>query len=388
MREKSKKINKRLLLVLLLVIVTIGYATLQTNLTINGTSKISNSTWNVHFNNPSAATTGSVSIDSNDNTQYAARKDSATQVSYSVLLSEPGDFYEFTVEVENEGSIDAMIDEVTSTIQIGTGTVTTINSSADLPAWLKYSVTYSDGTPIATKQKLDHGTTETYKVRVEFKKDITNEQFDDAVNKELHFVFGVKYVQKDDTAVTVDHSITMYGVYPEVNKLALNSTIPANLNLHLQKSDGIADWETVMNTTQRSLYLKHVIQNNVLKEGYVVFEMSDAYKTTLKNDYCETDESCQATVDSFNNGVFELKGGIDEEDAEDKPVFIQNAKSIYDMFGDACTENPYTTPIDSFQFYCRDSVLFAAVGTDGYIYAYDSLGWECRYEDGLFCAVQ
>ena len=204
MRRKVRSKNLKLLLVLLLMIVTVGYATLTTNLTINGTSKINNSTWNVHFNNPSAATTGSVSIDSNDNTQYAARKDSATQVSYSVLLSEPGDFYEFTVEVENEGSIDAMIDEITSTIQIGSGTVQNITSQT-LPAWLNYTVTYSDGIPIAPKQKLDHGTTENYKVRVEFKRDITNAQLEDAANKELHFVFGVEYTQKDDTAVAVAH---------------------------------------------------------------------------------------------------------------------------------------------------------------------------------------
>ena len=206
MRREARKQNIIIGIIVLLLVLTIGYATLTTNLTISGTSKINNSTWNVHFNNPSEANTGSVAIDTSTYADaHAARKDSATQVSFNVLLSEPGDFYEFTVPVQNEGSIDAMIDEVTSTIQIGTGTVTTINSSADLPAWLDYNVTYSDGTAIAAKQKLDHGTTETYKVRVEFKKDITNAQFESAVNKELHLTFGVEYVQADNTAVAVPH---------------------------------------------------------------------------------------------------------------------------------------------------------------------------------------
>ena len=204
MRRESRKQNIIIGIIVLLLVLTIGYATLQTNLTINGTSKINNSTWNIHFNNPTP-TPGSVAIDTSAyQDAKAATKDSATQVSFNVLLSEPGDFYEFTVPVENEGSIDAMIDEITSTIQIGTGTVQNITSQT-LPAWLNYSVTYSDGMPIEVKQKLVHGTTETYKVRVEFKKDITNAQLQDAVNKELKFVFGVKYVQKDDTAVNVPH---------------------------------------------------------------------------------------------------------------------------------------------------------------------------------------
>ena len=204
MRRESRKQNIIIGIIVLLLVLTIGYATLQTNLTINGTSKINNSTWNIHFNNPTP-TPGSVAIDTSAyQDAKAATKDSATQVSFNILLSEPGDFYEFTVPVENEGSIDTMIDEITSTIQIGNGTVQNITSQT-LPAWLNYSVTYSDGMPIVVKQKLDHGTTETYKVRVEFKKDITNAQLQDAANKELHFVFGVKYVQKDDTAVNVPH---------------------------------------------------------------------------------------------------------------------------------------------------------------------------------------
>ena len=73
MRKKAKKRNITLGIVALLLVVTIGYATLQTNLTINGTSKINNSTWNVHFNNPSAATTGSVMIDT---TAYPGAYDS------------------------------------------------------------------------------------------------------------------------------------------------------------------------------------------------------------------------------------------------------------------------------------------------------------------------
>ena len=286
MRKELKKQNIMIAIIALLLVVTIGYATLQANLTINGTSKINNSTWNVHFNNPSEATTGSVAIDT---TKYAnakaATKDDATTVSYNVLLTNPGDFYEFTVPVQNEGSIDAMIDTITSTIKIGTGNVTTINSSSDLPAWLNYSVTYSDGITIAPKHQLNAGDTETYKVRVEFKRDITNAQLDDAAGKELQLTFSVDYVQKDNTAVAKPiptFTGTKYGVYPNANKLTLNSAVPANAILHLDASDALADWTKtdVMNkASTMPFYFKHKIENDVVKESYVVFTVTEEMAT-------------------------------------------------------------------------------------------------------------
>ena len=200
MKKSIRRQNTILALVVLLLFITIAYATLSTNLTINGTSKINNSTWNVHFNTP-VPTEGSVAIDT---TTYAsakaATKDSATQVSYNVLLTNPGDYYEFTVPVQNEGTIDAMIDTITSTIQIGTGTVQNITSST-LPSWLSYSVTYFDDAELAINQLVASGTTETYKVRVEFKRDIDEIQLEDAAGKELKLTFSVNYIQADDHAI-------------------------------------------------------------------------------------------------------------------------------------------------------------------------------------------
>ena len=50
-RKRVENTNKKLLLVLLILVVTVGYATLNTTLSINGTSKINNSTWDIHFEN-------------------------------------------------------------------------------------------------------------------------------------------------------------------------------------------------------------------------------------------------------------------------------------------------------------------------------------------------
>ena len=201
LREKNEKYKMIILILFLVIGIGIGYATLGANLKINGVANIPSSTWNVHFKSGSITpTTGSVAIDTTQGEQ-AATIDNSTQVSYAVKLALPGDFYEFTVQVENTGSIDAMIDSVSS--KLGTTEITT----GTLPTYINYSVAYSDGTPIAAKQILAaSGGTETIKVRIEFKTDIEANQLPGEAAT-LNLNFQVNYVQADNTAVAVPHPI-------------------------------------------------------------------------------------------------------------------------------------------------------------------------------------
>ena len=173
MREKLRKKNRGLLLVLLLLIVTVGFAALSTNLNINGNSKIFNSTWDIHFNNI-RVTPGSVAIGTGD---YAAKVDENdnTNVNFTITLDKPGDYYEFLVDVVNAGSIDGTIESITSTLKINNDEPFVITKNpSNLPKYILYDVTYSDDTEIQANHELKSGDTETYKVRVEYNKDISS----------------------------------------------------------------------------------------------------------------------------------------------------------------------------------------------------------------------
>ena len=50
-RKVFKKNRKLLIVFVLLLFISIGYALLSQNLNINGYSKVHNSTWNIHFDN-------------------------------------------------------------------------------------------------------------------------------------------------------------------------------------------------------------------------------------------------------------------------------------------------------------------------------------------------
>ena len=108
-QKKKKKVLSVLVLVLLVLGITIGYAILSQQLVISGTSTISNASWDVHFENV-AITEGSVTATT---APVAAATDKKTTLTYAVgNLTLPGQFYEFTVDVKNGGSVDAKLDAV------------------------------------------------------------------------------------------------------------------------------------------------------------------------------------------------------------------------------------------------------------------------------------
>ena len=169
---------------------------MQSNLNITGTTGINNATWDIHWNNVQV-TTGSVT--GTNVTTPATIDNLKTTVNYNITLSKPGDYYEFTVDAVNSGTIDGMIDTISS--KLNNVEITT------LPNYLNYSVTYSDGAELQANQELKTGTTETYKVRVEYKKDISSTDLP-GTEQTLNLSFTVTYKQADEDAVPVVNPIS------------------------------------------------------------------------------------------------------------------------------------------------------------------------------------
>ena len=187
-RNQRRQMMK-LLLFILLVSISMGYAFLRTELTINGTADFLDARWDIHFAN---LVVNPNSVELSTGNAAATISASTTEVTYAVTLKEPGDFYEFTVDAVNSGSMDAMIDTISS--KMGGVEITT------LPTYMEYSVTYSDGIELAPNQYLKAGTTETYKVHIGFKKDINASDLTGQVESKA-FSFSVTYVQADENAV-------------------------------------------------------------------------------------------------------------------------------------------------------------------------------------------
>ena len=192
MKENPK--DKRIvfsviILVLLLLGISVGYAALSTTLNINGSSRINNARWDIHFENLQF-NSESVSL-SNGDVIPTINTSTLTEVTYSITLNNPGEFYEFTVDARNSGTIDGMVSGVSSKMNNSEITI--------LPSFLNYSVTYDDGEVIQANHALYAGEKETYKIRVEYRSDITANQLP-TVPENYTFSFSVYFVQADNNA--------------------------------------------------------------------------------------------------------------------------------------------------------------------------------------------
>ena len=200
-RRKNKKQYYFVSFIVFSLLLFLGYSILTTNLNITGTAVLKDNRWDIHFENvqlKSGSVGSTPTIDSNE-----------TSVSYSITLNKPGDFYEFTVDAVNDGTIDGMISSVSS--KLNGNPITT------LPTALNYTLTYFDGVEIQNNHLLSAETTEIYKIRVEYRTDIEGDDLPDE-EQTLNFTFSANFVQADDTAVEVQHRF----LYDVLKNEALN----------------------------------------------------------------------------------------------------------------------------------------------------------------------
>ena len=185
--KKEKRKMMFTLLILLFLGLGIGYAALASNLSINGTSTLIASSWDIHFENLNV-TDGSVDIGTGDS---AATITSPTTITYTVTLAQPGDFYDFTVDVKNDGTIDGMIGNISYKVN-GSST-----EHFDLP--FEYYIMYTDGIELDTNQQLLAGEKESLKVHIGYAEDIEPTDLPSSDTTETITV-EITYVQADENA--------------------------------------------------------------------------------------------------------------------------------------------------------------------------------------------
>ncbi len=256
MRRINYKKNLSINIILLLILVIgIGYAYLTSNLSISGTTEIAGNSWDIHFNNIVVSTgsvvpiTGAV-IDNNDN----------TKVNYSIRLEKPGDYYEFTVNVINDGTIDGMVNSIVSTVNN--------NPISNLPSYLDYTLTYEDGIEIANNHILRANNSETYKIRIQFKDDIENNELPSTTNS-YNFSFRVEYVQKNTYGIPKPE-LPYYIYAGNTNKVKVADNISQIGTYYMDIDDAYSN-------INQFLFLRYKVSNYIITEVSVVVKSLDYY---------------------------------------------------------------------------------------------------------------
>lgn len=188
-RNNNKKRTIYGVLLIVVAILVVGYAVLSTPLNIfGGLSIVGGNSWSVKWSN--------VSIDPESTataTLEPSLENNNTKVNFVINLTTPGDYYEFYVDATNNGSINAMIDNISYNIYDE-------EDNEVYPPYIIYNVSYADGTELNNYHLLESNSSATYKVRIQFDSDVSPDDLPSGTET-YRFEFSVTYVQADDNAI-------------------------------------------------------------------------------------------------------------------------------------------------------------------------------------------
>lgn len=275
MKKIRRKVNKPLLYFVFFVFasVTVGYAALSTTLSITGKGTLSKNSWDIHFENLVIVDNGASVV-----TTAPTIDSTKTKVSFNITLSKPGDAYEFTVDAVNKGTIDAMLSGFSAT-----------SLTTDQQKYLTYTVTYSDGATISTKDYLKKGTSETIRVRVRFRDDLTATDLPSSAET-LNLTATFVYVQADSTAKE--------RAKPSILCIRDNTATSEDLMLGDKLYCDVNGDGTYNESTEIFYYLKDLdsdstsavlIYNNVTSSDYVAYSKTNTLNgPTIASKYLPT----------------------------------------------------------------------------------------------------
>ena len=304
MRRNKKNLILSLLLLLLLCI-GLGYAYLTSNLSITGATEIAANTWDIHFDNL-VVSEGSVTA---TNPAIISPLNN-TSITYSVLLSRPKQFYEFTVDIVNAGTLP--------------GKVSLAGISGITPAAediVDYSIKYtSNDNDVVVDDIINGGTTKKIKVRVFYKDDINPEDLPNE-NIILQLVFTLNFVQ---SPVKERPSLS-----PQLLQL-----ISDNSDC-MVKYDGLVTDQPNDTVTASNVYFnKCANKRNILFGGYCWQMIRTTESAGIKMIYNgePVDGKCESTRGN-HKGVVQNNYGIDTLNSE----YLYGSSFTYDT-----TNNTFT----------------------------------------------
>lgn len=270
-RNKNNKFI--IIFMFLIILVSVGYAMLTSNLKIQGSADINKASWNIHFDNIQIKD-GSVTA-----INPATLNLKKTTLTYSVNLDKPGDYYIFNVDVVNSGSIDAMV-----------SLVQTLGLTEDQQKYIDYYVTYLNDVQVQVKDLLEAQTKQTLKVVVKYKDNINKE---DLPSEEiiLNLIFDVTYIQADNTAQNVPKD------HPNQDECVAKIKDKTYLTLEDALSSAVDNDTIIMlkDTTESIINKKKV---NIDLNGHTISGLND---TTITN---------KNNLTIFGEGTIENKTGV------------------------------------------------------------------------------
>ena len=255
-----KRINKKFIIFILILFIIIGFAYLSATLNIAGLIGYKGNSWNIYFDN--------VQMIKNDvSADKPIINNSKDSVDFNISLSEPGEIYKFSVDVVNDGTIDAMIGEF-----IKTG----IDSTNE--DYIDYSVKYSNGEEVNVNDLLMHNTKVRLIVNVEYK--YTTDRL--APENTSSYSLTIKYVQANDNARKVEELVESGNNNTFVlNNAKANSL--SNLKIYGNTSQTQYSGKNLYNVSDYCLDVSCVTNGSIADEdGWITMSVDNSSGSSTK----------------------------------------------------------------------------------------------------------
>lgn len=242
--------KKYIIILVLLLLIIVGYAILKKDIKVNGNIELTKSTWDVKFK--------TITEVKNDGTIISAPiVTDNTNLKFGIKLNNPGDEYIINVDVENNGSIDAMLSQNPTLIGL-----------EDLNSILEYRISYKENVRIEEKDLLKSNSKDTIKIEIKFKKDVTEEDLKMLLSQDITKIlnFSMVYVQADKTAKERNkHVITILDGEKGNLKLGDMIRIGRTEDFYVISSDNSQNGKTRL--VSKYLLNVGIYKNNYLPEG-------------------------------------------------------------------------------------------------------------------------
>lgn len=268
--------NRKVIILVLILFISVGFAYLSTNLFISGTSIVKRTTWDVHFNNiQNESTTGTMDT----NATISSDKKS---VDFEVSFDAPGEEYSFNVDIVNNGNLDAMLESYEI-----------VDSDY---SYLEWEIVYDDGAPFSKYDLLGAGQTVTLFIKLRFIEDVEISNLPTDYDYQFGYKFIANYVQADSNAkdrISGTYTITYNLDGGTISNNPTTYTLRNN-NVSIQNptKEGYTflGWIGGKNLYDDNLYASPYVEENV--DGYVGLKMLASGNTIAYN---QTRYECNKT---------------------------------------------------------------------------------------------
>ena len=142
-KERNGKTIAIAALIIAVIGLSVGFASISTVLNIKGTGRVQSSSFDVHFE--SLTTTPSKTETTTIVTAPQIQSGSTEISTYDVTFAQPGDYVTYTFNIVNGGTYDAVIETVTVPTPTCTGTGDTATTDAkNVCDYITYTLTYDE----------------------------------------------------------------------------------------------------------------------------------------------------------------------------------------------------------------------------------------------------